>query len=160
MGEPTLCPVSRALFRSLMCRSILKPGLKLPSRIMGTLAFITVEPARPPLMASKTRCGSTPAFLASVKASATAAMLQATIYLVGQLGGVARADRAAMHGAGAHFQQDVLHRIEHRLVAADHDGQRAVDGLGFAAADRGVDHLHALWRAGLGDFLRCERTRG
>ena len=39
------------VFKSLMCRSILKPGLSLPSIIMGALAFITVEPARPPFMA-------------------------------------------------------------------------------------------------------------
>ncbi len=62
-----------------MCRSILKPGLKLPSIIIGAFAFITVLPASPPLIASNTRCGSTPALRTSVNASATAAMFSATM---------------------------------------------------------------------------------
>ena len=46
---------------------------------MGTLAFMTVDPAKPPLMASKTTAGSTPAFLARMNASAQAAMFAATM---------------------------------------------------------------------------------
>ncbi len=46
---------------------------------MGTFAFMTVEPARPPRMASKTFSGFTPAMVESEYASAQAAMLQATM---------------------------------------------------------------------------------
>ena len=84
-GEPTVWAQSRALFRSLMCRSILKPGLSLPSIIMGALAFMTVEPARPPRMAWNTSSGSTPAILARVRASDRAWMLQATIIWLASL---------------------------------------------------------------------------
>ena len=57
-----------------MKRSILKPGLKFPSVIMGTLAFMTVEPANPPFIALKTFSGFTPAFVLSINASETAAI--------------------------------------------------------------------------------------
>jgi len=47
--------------------------------IIGAFASITVEPARPPRIASNTFCGSTPAFFASTSASPRAAMLHATM---------------------------------------------------------------------------------
>ena len=49
-AEPVIT-VSSTLFRSLMCKSIRNPGLKLRSIIIGAFASMTVEPARPPRMA-------------------------------------------------------------------------------------------------------------
>jgi 3-hydroxyisobutyrate dehydrogenase-like beta-hydroxyacid dehydrogenase len=57
-GTPTPWPVSRMFPISLMCRLIRKPGLNLRSIISGALAFSTVLPAKPPLIASYTRFGS------------------------------------------------------------------------------------------------------
>ena len=78
-GAPTLCAHSNALFKSLICKSTLNPGSTLSSIIIGTLAFITVEPASPPFIASNTHSGSTPAFFARMKLSETAWILHATI---------------------------------------------------------------------------------
>ena len=80
--------------------------------------------------------------------------------LVGQLRGIARADLAAPHRARAHDEQEVLVLLEHLLVAADHDGQRAVDGLGLAAGYRRVDHVDALCLAGGAHFLGDLRRDG
>ena len=63
--------------------------------------------------------------------------------LVGQLGGVARAHVAAAHHRGAHGAQDVLVLVKDLLLAAHHEGKGAVDGLGLAAGDGGVQHLDA-----------------
>ena len=54
-------------------------GSTLSSIIIGTLAFITVDPASPPFIASNTHSGSTPAFFARMKLSETAWILHATI---------------------------------------------------------------------------------
>lgn len=56
-----------------------EPWLVVSSRTMGALALRTVLPARPPLMALKTRSGSTPALVARTNASDMAAMLSATM---------------------------------------------------------------------------------
>ena len=47
-----LLDLNIALCKSFWWSTILKPGAKLPSSIMGPLVFITVLPASPPFMAS------------------------------------------------------------------------------------------------------------
>ena len=50
-GAPTPWEVSITLTKSLMCKAIRNPGLKLCSSIIGAFASCTVLPARPPRMA-------------------------------------------------------------------------------------------------------------
>ena len=64
--------------------------------------------------------------------------------LVGQLGGVAGTHLTAADRRSTHGIQDRLVSIKHSLLAADHKTQGAVDGLGFAAGNGSIQHLHAL----------------
>jgi len=75
-GALTTCAAFNALFRSLICSSMRKPGLKLCA-IIRAFASITVAPARPPRIAWYTSSGSAPLFTASVSASETAAIFTA-----------------------------------------------------------------------------------
>ena len=63
--------------------------------------------------------------------------------LVAQLGHVARADAAAEHHGGTHLLEEGLDLLKDLRLAADHECQRAVNGLGFAAGNRSVHHLDA-----------------
>ena len=71
------CGAVQSVVQVLDVQVDLETGLVVASIIMGALAFMTVEPARPPRMASNTSWGSTPAILARVRASDRAWMLQA-----------------------------------------------------------------------------------
>ena len=65
--------------------------------------------------------------------------------LVAQLGHVARTHVAAQHHGGPHLLKDGLVLVKELLVAAHHERQRAVDGLGLAAglAKYGIEMLDA-----------------
>ena len=65
--------------------------------------------------------------------------------LIGQLGGVARTHIAAAHDRCAHCFQQGLEPVKHFLLAADHEGQTSVDGLGLSAGNRGVQHFNAFF---------------
>src|SRR5471030_3063699 len=95
---PTPWEVSSALAKSLICKSIRNPGLKLRSITIGALASSTVLPASPPRIAWKTRLGSTPALVASTSAS----------------------DIAGMHHGTGHRLHDFIAFIKYGFLAADH----------------------------------------
>ena len=57
----------------------------------------------------------------------------------------------------AHGLEDRQHGVEHRLVAAGHDGERAVDGALLAARHRSIQHLDALGFERLADLLAHDR---
>ena len=80
--------------------------------------------------------------------------------LVGQLGGVARAHVAAQDHGSAHGLQHGLEAVKDLLLAAHHEGQGAVDGLGLAAGDGGVQHLDVLLGQLRGDLLRGHGVDG
>lgn len=52
--------------------------------------------------------------------------------LIGELGGVACTDRSGERNGGPHALEDGLGLGEDLGLAANHDGERAVDGFGFA----------------------------
>src|SRR5450830_1187659 len=74
-------------------------------------------------------------------------------YLVREFGDVAAADLADQDDGGAHLLEDRFDCLEYFRVAADHDGQRALNGLGLAAGNRRVDHGDALFLDSRIDFL-------
>ena len=61
---------------------------------------------------------------------------------------------------GLYAQVLQLDLVEQLLVAAHHDGQGTVNGLGLAAGHGGVQHLHALFSTGGGDLLGCQGGNG
>ena len=111
---------------------------------MGPLAFSTLEPARPPRIASNTVCGFSPRLRRQRQRLAHRLDVRGDDYLVGELGGVARAVAAAKHDAGADDLQHPDMGVEHLLLAADHDGERSINRARLSAGDGGVQELHAL----------------
>ena len=81
--------------------------------------------------------------------------------LVGELRDVAGPDGADVGDRSGHDVEDGRDLLEHRLVAADHDGQGAVDRLGLAARDRRVEHGDADFGQFVVNLARNEwRDRG
>jgi len=80
--------------------------------------------------------------------------------LIGELGRVSGTDRASERNAGAEALENWLGLGEDFGLAADHDGERAFDGFGFATADWRVKKVDAFGLAGHRDFLRDERADG
>ena len=58
-----------------------------------------------------------------------------------------------MHNIFAHAFEQRLHTLEHIFFAAHHDGQRGVDGAGFAAGHWRVQHLDTLLSHAFGKVL-------
>ena len=111
----------------------------------------TVLPASPPLTALKTTSGSTPQCVGEDQRFAHGCDVTCHHDLVGELGDIARTDRAGQRNARAHELKDGHHVVEHLLIAADHDGERAVDGFRLAAANGRIQKptsfsLHTLRR--------------
>src|ERR1035437_9665923 len=67
--------------------------------------------------------------------------------LICELGYTAGSAAAGQHRGRPHRFEDWQHFIKIRLGSASHDGKSAVDSLGFAAADRRVQHPAALLSA-------------
>ena len=62
-----------------------------------------------------------------------------------------------MRDRPTHRLKDREHRVEDRLLAADHDRERSVDRALLSARDRRVEHRDALVREGMADLLRDDR---
>ena len=73
--------------------------------------------------------------------------------LIGELGHIAGSHGSGEGDAGAHVLENGLDFLECFRLAADHDGQCSLDGLGLAAADGGIQELDAFRRAGRADLL-------
>jgi len=80
--------------------------------------------------------------------------------VVERLGGVARAQLAAMEDLAAHLLQHRPHAGDVGLIAADHDRQRAVAGLRHGARHRRVHHGDALRREHARQLARRRGIRG
>jgi hypothetical protein len=71
--------VSRMISRSFNCMCALKPGSRLPSNRRGGLTSSVQHWAAPPLIASTTLRGSTPAFFEKTSSSPIATICAATM---------------------------------------------------------------------------------
>ena len=78
--------------------------------------------------------------------------------LVGKFGDVARADITDEDNGRPHFFENRFDRFKGFFVSANHDGKRTVDGFGFAARNRGIEHSDALGLGCGADFLRGRRS--
>ncbi len=143
-----------------MCSSMRNPGLKFPSSTMGALAFSTVLPASPPLIALKTVSGFTPAFVARTRASDMAAMFSATMIWLASFVTLPLPIPPQYTADDPIFSRMSFTCSKTSGFPADHDRQRPVDRLGLAAGHRGIQHLHALGRQRRGDLPSGRRRDG
>ena len=81
-------------------------------------------------------------------------------HLVCQLGHISGAQGAYIYNGTGHCHQEVIIFVKIFLRAARHHGKRAVDGLGFPAADRRVHHVDILLRQLCPDGFGLYRVNG
>merc|ERR1712025_1382987 len=84
-GTPYSLAESITMLRSLSCMEDLKPGMRLPSKILGGFTSSVQHWAAPPLMAFTTLLGSTPHFSEKTSSSPIATICAATIIWLADL---------------------------------------------------------------------------
>ncbi len=124
---------------------------------MGALASSTVLPASPAANGLVDLVRVDPGLGGENQGLGDGGDVEVDDDLVGQLGNAAAAAGAHQQGGGSHQLEIGLHALKVFGLAADHEGQGTVDGLGLAAADRGIHEIHLEGGQVFGEGLGIDR---